>query len=145
MQRRKGGQFADGPHHVVVDDGRPVEHLPAVHHPVPDRADQRTGSQVEARLDEHLEHAAQPGAVIGNRPATLGFVVGDAVGDDAVVLPDPLHQPGRGDGTGVRLHQLVLDRRRPRIDHEDMRFGRCLFGYHWLFGYHCWLPAPELP
>ena len=120
VQRRERHQLADLLEHVVVDDGRPREAVAAVHHPVPHR-ERRLGQPAGAL--ERREHPVQRHGVVGDLPR-LGqrLGAGGAVNEPALVLADPLHQPGRAHplARAVRqVEELVLQRRRPGVEHED--------------------------
>ena len=91
--------------HVVVDQRGRVEGAPAVHHPVPDGGDPGRGAgplgEVEAAPRELVEHQAQRDLVVRD----LG-------------LTDPLDDATVHHLSRLRLQELVLQRRRARVEDQ---------------------------
>jgi hypothetical protein len=89
-----------------------------VHHLVPDR-DQVTR---DAGLLERGQHLAESGLVVGDRLLDDRRVrSGGTLHEHRPPAADPVKQPGREHLTalGTDLQQLVLDRGRAGVDHQD--------------------------
>jgi hypothetical protein len=117
-QRR---QIPDLLQDLIIDQDRVAEDRPPVDDPMPHRG-QRIGPQRPARVDEQLLHHAQSGGMVGNLAVEDGLVAGEPMGGFGLRPADPLDQ-----STGHRLglvdvHQLVLHRRRTRVDHQHGDF-----------------------
>ena len=97
VQRGERRQLLDAALDLVVDEDRLGESRPAVHHPVADRGDPF------GRV-ERVEHAAEAGLVVRHRGSGL---------------TDPLDQPAQHGLARFEIDELVLDRRRTRVDDED--------------------------
>ena len=89
VQRRKRSQFLELADQRVVDECRPVEIRPAVHHPVPDR-DQPDRLQVRTRLVEQLECGAQGRLMVGDPIAAGHLLLTESQARRRRVLADPL-------------------------------------------------------
>jgi hypothetical protein len=116
VQRGQGGLVGDGLDGGVVDQGRGGEPVAAVDHPVADAG--QVGDRPAGGL-ERLEEPVEAVGVVGH-PFLDHQRVGVAgpVGQLRPGLPDPLDQPRGQHLLGVHLEQLVLDGRRPGVDHQ---------------------------
>lgn len=117
VQWRERGEVLECGDQRVVDDGRPVEIGPAVHHAVAD-GDQ-AAAEIGARLVEQVERRSQRGVVIGDPVLTGHPALTEREARRRRVLPDALDDAvGQGEPR-IRLHQLEFDRRRSRIEDQN--------------------------
>ena len=119
VQRCEGHQLSHLLDQRVVDEGRIGETGAAVddamthrnhlgvlqRRPVGGERSQRSGQ----RFRDGREHA------LGSVPAVAGRVL-----QPSARLADPLHRPGRGRRPGLGIDEAVLQRRRPRVEHQHV-------------------------
>ena len=111
-----------------VDDRRLEEPGAALHHAVADR-DGRVLVERGSELGERVEHAGEGGVVVGHGDVdAVRLVSGIRPGRRRMPhgvrraprrLPDPLDEPARERLGRLDVDELVLHRRRARVDDED--------------------------
>ena len=127
VQRRQGFQLLDGRHDVLGDDDRVAEPVTAVHDPVPDgqQARRGRGSARSLRGTRRATHRPARSRCVGDADRSLQRVpsavraVEGFVPRLGLALADPLDAALGERGLRGGVDQLVLQRRRPGVDHED--------------------------
>ena len=125
MQRGKVFEILDRSHHIVVDHGGAIELRSAVDDPMAHR-DDTFGPQIVSGLGEEIEDLRKTGLVIGDLTDELVLLVTLHVLDPRLRLADPLHQAVSHNRTRVGLHQLIFQRRRACVEHQDGVVGIAL-------------------
>ncbi len=119
VQRREWHDALDLGLDGVIDDRRVTQVRAAVHDAVAD-CDEVT--QPGAAGVELAQHELEGRAVVGEVGGHLdGRLARNVVPQSRARLPDPLDESPRGDGAVGGIDQLVLQARRPGVDHQDVR------------------------
>jgi hypothetical protein len=125
VNRREARALADGLLHRGVDAHRQHEALAAVHHPVPHGEDLPRGPP----RGERREHRAQGLAVRRRVHRRLPRRAVDDAHVPGVGAADALHAARREARLGVHLVEVVLDRRRARVQHQDLHGPKEITGF----------------
>src|SRR5690606_8572313 len=119
VQRPERAQVLDVGLDLLVHDGGPGEPVAALDDAVAD-GDEVPRVQGRAVLGEVPQQHAHAGLVVPQLRLEGRPAVRAVVPDGAHGLPDPLEQPDGERLLGLDVDQLVLDRRRSRVDDQDV-------------------------
>ena len=121
MQRRELRAELDIGNDLVIREDGLAELLPTMHDTMPDCANLVQALDAGVRiLDEHIKDHLDGNEMVFHRLLEDALVVLVPVLDKGVGLPDLLAQATRHELFGLRIDDLVLERRATRIDYQNV-------------------------